>query len=150
MADLRPADDISIPDDERLYFRVYPAPDALVPIPDEPAQFRPHSGSVRPNNREEPLSVDLGSLSTPEQTRDRETDGNFHVVMITAATVRQLGLRIMKDPITDSDVPNPAHALILGSRKNPDRNQVGGLTGSDCSKLARAFRAVIVTPQQDR
>lgn len=143
MADLRPADDDSIPGDERLYIRIYPAPDALVPVGD--GQRRPTSGGVTGRDKDEPLSVDLGSLSTPEQTRDRGTDGNFHVAMFTAAAVRQLGLRVRRDPIVNGPVPNPAHALIYGSRTNADGNQAGGLTKGEYSKLAHTARMVVVT-----
>jgi hypothetical protein len=150
MADQRPADDASIPDDERLYFRIFPAADALKPVPNEPGQFMPTSGGVRPNSREEPLSVDLSSLCTPEETRDRGTDGTFHVAMITAGAVRRLGFRIARDPIAIGEAQNLAHALILGARENSDGDQVGGLTGGDCSKLAHAMRAIIVTQQPGR
>ena len=145
MADLRPADDDSIPGDERLYIRIYPAPDALKPA--EGGQHRPTSGGVKGRDRDEPLSVDLGSLSTPEQTRDRGTDGNFHVAMITATAVRQLGLRVRRDPVADGPVPNPAHALIYGSRINADGNQAGGLTKGEYSRVAHAARMVIITSQ---
>ena len=145
MADLRPADDDSIPGDERLYIRIYPAADSIVPV--EGAQHRPNSGSVRGRDPDEPLSVDLGSLSTPEQTRDRGTNGNFHVALITAAAVRELGLRVRRDPVVDGPVANPAHALIYGSRTNKaDSNQAGGLTAGEYSKLAHAARMVIITP----
>lgn len=145
MADLRPADDDSIPDDERLYIRIYPASDALVPV--EGGQYRPTSGGVRGRDRDEPLSVDLGSLSTAEQTRDRGTNGSFHVAMIIVAAVRQVGLRVRRDPILDGPVPNPAHGLIYGSRTNADGNQAGGLTKGEYSQLAHAARLVIVTPE---
>lgn len=144
MADLRPADDDSIPGDEKLYIRIFPTADALVPIGN--GEYRPNSGTIK-RYPGEPLSADLGSLSTPEQTRDRGTNGNFHVVMITAATVRQLGFRVRRDPIVDDPVPNPAHALIYGSSKNTAGDQVGGFTGGEYSKLAHAARPVLVTPQ---
>lgn len=147
MADLRPADDDSIPGEERLYLRIYPAPDALVPVEDEAGQHRPHAGSVRGRDPNAPLSVDLGSLSTPEQTRDRGTNGNFHVTVLTVATIRQLGFRVRRDPIAEGLVPNPAHALIYGSRSNANGDQAGGLTGGEYSKLARAARMAIITPQ---
>ena len=145
MADLRPADDNSIPGDEVLYIRIYPAPDALVPL--DGGQHRPNSGSVRGRVRDEPLSVDLGSLSTPEQTRDRGTNGNFHVARITVADVRQFGLRVLRDPAVGDPVPNPAHALIYGSRTNDNGDQAGGLTKGENSQLAHAARIVIITPQ---
>lgn len=146
MADLRPADDNSIPADERLYVRIFPAADSVIPV--EGGGQRPHTGSIMGRDRDEPMSVDLSSLSTPEQTRDRGTNGNFHVAMLTAETVRQLGFRIVRDPIVDEVVPNPAHALILGSRDNSDGDLEGALTRGEYSRLARIARIVIFTAQQ--
>jgi len=146
MADLRPADDNSIPADERLYVRIYPAPDSVVPV--EGGGQRPNTGSIKGRDRNEPMSVDLGSLCTPEQTRDRGTNGNFHVAMLTAEAVRQLGFRIVRDPVVDEPVPNPGHALILGSRGNSDDDLEGALTKGEYSKLARIARIVIFTVQQ--
>lgn len=146
MADLRPADDNSIPAGERLYVRIFPAPDSVKPA--EGSGQRPHTGSIKGRDPNEPMSVDLGSLCTPEQTRDRGTNGNFHVAMLTAEAVRQLGFRIMRDPILDAALPNPAHALILGSRCNSDGDLEGALTGGEYSKLAHIARIVIFTAQQ--
>jgi hypothetical protein len=145
MADLRPADDDSIPGTEPLYIRIYPALDALVLV--EGGHYRPNTGSVRGRKPDQPLSCDLGSLCTPEQTRDRGTDGNFHVAMITAGTVRQLGLRVRRDPIIDGPVPNPAHALVYGKRIDSHDNQAGGLTSGEYSRLAHAARVVLITGQ---
>ncbi|SRR6266545_1207243 len=146
MTDLRPADDNSIPADERLYVRIFPARDSVIPA--EGGGQRPHAGSIRGRDPNKPMSVDLGSLCTPEQTRDRGTNGNFHVAMLTAEPVRQLGFRIVRDPIVDEAVPNPAHALILGSRGNPDGDLEGALTSGEYSRLARIARIVILTAQQ--
>lgn len=149
MADLRPADDDSIPGREELYIRIFPAADALKPVGN--GQYRPTSGGIR-RYPGEPLSADLGSLSTPEQTRDRGTNGNFHVVMITAAKLRELGFRVRRDPIIESPVPNPAHALIYGSSTNAEGDQAGGLTGGESSKVAHAARLVLraaLTPTND-
>ena len=97
MADQRPADDDSIPAEERLYVRIYPAPDSVIPV--EGGARRPNSGSIKGRDPKKPMSVDLGSLCTPEQTRDRGTNGNFHVAMLIAGAVRQLGLRIVRDDV---------------------------------------------------
>ena len=144
MADHRPADDLSIPDNEPLYIRIFPSPDSLVPVE---GGFRPHSGSVKGRDKNKPISIDLGSLCTPEETRDRGPNGNFHVAMVTAASLRQLGLRIIKDPINDNAAPNPAHALVIGSKVDQDNNKMGGLTNGEAEKFARAARIVILTPQ---
>src|SRR5690348_6504784 len=112
MADQRPADDNSIPAGEQLFIRIYPSSDVVQPVGD--GQFRPNSGGVKPRFKDEPISVDLGSVCTAAETRDRGTNGNFHVAVITAAAVRALGLRVTRDPIGAGEEggPNPAHALI--------------------------------------
>lgn len=148
MADLRPADDNTIPDDELLYIRVYPSPDVLVPVGD--GQFRLASGAVRrAANKDEPKSVDLGSHCSPEETRDRGTNGNFHVAEITAGSARALGLRVVRDPIPEGQEggPNPAHALVIGSRKNANGDLTGGLTTTECEKFARVARARLFAPE---
>jgi hypothetical protein len=143
MADLRPADDLSIQNNEQLFIRVFVSPDVLKPVGD--GQYRPTSGGIKGRNKDEPLSVDLGSLCTPEQTRDRGTNGVFHVVMVTAGAVRACGLRICREPI-QGPIPNAAHAVVLGKRENPsDGNQTGGLTKGEYAEVAYAARAVIIT-----
>lgn len=146
MADLRSANDNSIPAEEPLYVRIYPAPDSVQPV--EGNGQRPNRGSIRGRDHEKPMSVDLGSICTPEQTRDRGTNGNFHVAMLVAGAVRQLGFRIVRNPIVDGPLPNPAHALIMGSRSNSDNNLVGALTKGESERLARMARIVIFTVQQ--
>src|SRR4051812_28996531 len=116
MADLRRADDNTIPDGEILHVRIYPAADAINPV--EGGGHRPHAGSIRGRDPNKPMSVDLHSVCTFEQTRDRGTDGNFHVATVTAGAVRALDLRVVRDPIEGGPLPNPAHGLILGSRPN--------------------------------
>lgn len=145
MADLRPADDISISNDERLYIRIFPSPDVLRPV--EGGGYRPMSGAMRARYRDEPLSVDLGSICTPGQTRDRGTDGNFHVAQLIAGEVRAAGFRVVRDPVAGGEAPNPAHAVIYGSRTDVAGNVIGGLTGGESESLARLARIVIVTPQ---
>jgi len=149
MADLRPADDLSIPGVERLYIRIFPSADVVQPTGD--GGYRPNSGALKPskNEKNDPISVDLGSLCSAEQTRDRGTNGNFHVAMVTAADARELGLRITKDPIAEGHEggPNPAHALLHGSRENENGDLTGGLTIRECEKLARKARLVIITNQ---
>lgn len=147
MADLRQADDVTIPNDELLYFRIYVSADAIVPAGNE--QYRPNSGTLR-RYPDEPLSCDLGSLSTPEQTRDRGPGGNFHVAAITAGEIRQMqegqrALRVRREPIVDGPVPNDAHAVIIGNRVS-GRNQIGGLTNGEFERIARASRIILFAP----
>lgn len=145
MADLRRADDDTIPAAEELHVRIYPAADAIKPV--EGGGHCPHGGSIRGRDPNKPLSCDLSSLCTPEETRDRGTDGNFHVAVVTAATVRALGLRVIRDPV-EGPIPNPAHGLILGTRPNPNNGDLeGALTTGEYSKLARVARIVRYAPR---
>jgi len=144
MADQRPADDDSIPAEELLYIRIYPGPDSIIAVE---GGHRPTTGGVKGRDPDEPLSCDRGSVCTPEQTRDRGTNGNFHVAVITAEAIRGLGLRITREPVVNGPVPNPAHALIYGTRPNIQKNLRGALTGGEYSKIARNARIVLYAPQ---
>lgn len=144
MADLRPADDQAIPGDERLYIRFYASQDSVVPLGG--GEFRPNSGALRPRRKEEPISADLASLCTPQESRVRGGHaGPFNVAVITVAAVRGLGLRVTQDPISEGDEggPNPAHALVHGTRENDVGNMTGGLKGPEAERLARASRLAI-------
>jgi hypothetical protein len=144
MADQRPADDLTIPGDERLYIRFYASPDSVAPLPG--GEFRPNSGALLPRRKEEPISCDRASLCTPQETRDRGGHaGPFHVAVITVATVRQMGLRVTRDPIPDGEEggPNPAHCLVHGSRESEEGHLTGGLKRPEAEKLARASRLAI-------
>ena len=146
MADLRPADDASIPGNERLYLRIPARGDAVIPV--EGGGHRPHTGSVKPPDMDEPKSCDLASLCAgPEETRDRGTDGNFHVAELSVEAVRALGFRVVRDPIVEGPDQNPAHVLILGSRPKLNGDLAGALTNKEYTKLARIARYVIITPQ---
>lgn len=144
MADQRPADDSSILAEDRVYIRFYASPDSVVPLGE--GEFRPNSGALLPRRKEEPLSADLASLCTPEETRDRGGHaGPFHVAVITVAIVRGMHLRVTRDPIPDGQEggPNPAHVLVHGSRENEDGNMTGGLKRPEAERLARASRLAI-------
>lgn len=125
-----PDDDRSIPDSEQLFRRVITAADAIVPLGD--GRFRPYSGAFD----NEPTSVDLSSLSTPEQTRDREQSRLFHVAAVSVAAVRGAGCVVQRNPLDD----NPAHALIFGHHAN------GGLTQSESRKIAKQAVIVLLSP----
>ena len=141
--DRRPADDDAILPGESLYLRVYPGADSIKPTED--GGRRPTSGGVKGRDMDEPLSVDRGSLCTPQQTRDRGTDGNFHVAAFTAGMAREAGLRVRRDPIPEGQAggPNDAHALVYGSRRDAAGNLIGGLTGGEYAKIARLARIVL-------
>lgn len=141
MPDHRPPDDATIGPDEKLYVRIFPSPDVLRPVE---GGFRPHSGAIKRQGEQadDPLSVDLGSICTPEETRDRDTSSPFHVAVFTAGIARGLGLRIVRDP--DHQNNNPAHALVYGNRQNAAKTYTGGLKTSEAEKLARLARIVLI------
>lgn len=135
MSDNRPPDDLTIGDKEQLYLRIFPAADALILVE---GGYRPNSGSLK--RGDEPVSVDLGSLSTPENTRDKDTSSPFHVAQFTAGIARLAGCRIVRDPEPD----NPAHALVYGNRQNIAKSFTGGLTKGEGEKIARLARIALV------
>lgn len=143
MADFRPANDGSIPDEEPLYVRIYPKADSVKLV--NPGVYRPVSGSLR-RYPDEPLSMDRGSLCTADGTRTRGTDGNFHVAAFTAGAVRALGFRITQDPIIDGPVPNDAHVLLHGNRTDANGDHRGALTTGEYSRLAHTGRIVVWAP----
>lgn len=132
--------DDSIPDSELLYIRVFPDQDSLSFDPTI-QDFRPTTSALK--SRELPLSVDLGSLCTPEQTRDRDTSFPFHVAAFTAATARKYDCRVARDPIPrgQNEPENKAHGLVYGNRE--DRS--GGLIPkSQSRKIAQEARIVLL------
>jgi hypothetical protein len=144
MADLRPADDVSISGDDRLYLRFFADPDSAVPV--GAGEFRPNSGALIPRRKDEPLSADLASLCTPQETRDRGGHpGPFNVAVVTVAAVREMGLRITRDPIEDGAEggPNPAHVLVHGDFANDQGDLTGGVRRKVTERLARVARLAL-------
>jgi len=92
-------DDPTIPDAELLYRSIHPhhlKPDMVVSSAAFTSRTNPH------------LSVDLGSLSTPQQTLAAH-DSHIGVAQLVTGTVRRLTPGVARDPLED----NPAHALII-------------------------------------
>lgn len=110
-------DDLSISNDELLYIRIYPDPDALVWDPST-LSHRPNSGCLKDTRG--PLSVDLSSKCTPQDTQAGCTTVRFHVAAVKAGVARRYNCRIVRDPVTEEsgEPPNPAHALIFGDHEN--------------------------------
>jgi len=130
-----PADDKeAIPDDELLFRRIYPDPGHLVPLGDGTG-YRPQSGALR---SPAPLSVDRASLSTPEETRDRDKSSPFHVAAVPAGAVRSVGCKVVRDP----EQGNLAHCLVYGQHADGK----GGLSGGQAEKIARKARIVLLNP----
>lgn len=127
-------DDLSIPDEELLYRRIPLQPSDNIQPMETPGEFRPSSGNFRSNG---PLSVDRGSMTTPEQTRDRGKPGLFHVAQLHAKVVRQNGCRLVKDPTPD----NPAHVLLFGDHATGG----GALNKKQAKAVAQAARIVLLS-----
>ena len=127
-------DDLSIEDTEILYLRVYPRD---VVSDDCPAgEYRPSSGSFR---RVEPLSVDLASKCTAEDTQRRAGGEAFHVASFTAGIARKQECRVRRDP----DLDNDAHALVIG--KHIENN--GALSKSQMRQIALRARIILWDPR---
>lgn len=135
MPDLRLPDDPSINDDDLLYVRIFPSEDALVQA--EGGIFRPASGSLR--RGDEPLSVDLGTMCSPQETRDRDGSAAFHVAQFTARVVRQAGCRVARRP----EDGNPAHAEVYGNRQDTMKMFTGGLTKGETKAIARQAAIIL-------
>ena len=82
------------------------------------AAFKDRKG--RPDNS---ISVELASLTTPQECAARPGRPGFSVISLTAREPRSLDLTVRHDPLPD----NYAHALIEGENSQ-----------SKCEKLARA------------
>lgn len=122
-------DDLSIPDDELLYIRVFPDEDSVAHDTSR-NRLRPTTGALK--SRDQPLSVDLSSLCNPEQTRDRDKSQAYHVAAFTAGTARRNGCRIARDPLnaTPTSPSNLAHAVVFGNHENGS----GGLIAKSQSR----------------
>ena len=128
------ADDLSIPDDEILYRRIPLHPPDMIQPTEFTGEYRPSSGSFR---SEGPLSVDRGSLTSPEETRDRARPALFHVAEVRARVVRECGCRLVKDPMHD----NPAHVLVFGDHDTGS----GALNKKQTRAVARSAKIVILS-----
>lgn len=122
-----PVDDVSIGDDERLLHRI--RPDDVVVNP-ATAQRRPSSATFR--SKSNIISVDLASLTTPQKAL--EGYPQHTLVEIDVGTVRSLGCKVVRDPLSD----NAAHALLYGS--GPD----GRMTKSQAREIVNRCRWVPV------
>lgn len=125
-------DDATIGDEEPLYYRVFPDSNSIVRLSDS-GEYRPASGSF-PSDK--PQSVNLGSLSTPEETRNQDTSGIFHVAAFSAGIARMFGCRIIREPLPE----NHAHALVCGNHTSGN----GALTKSQRKQIADRARIVLV------
>lgn len=75
----------------------------------------------KPRRPDPEISVDLATLTTPEQTLDAGPPG-FGLGVLKVSEVRKLGFTVRRAPSRD----NPAHCIIEGVE-----------TKGDCDRLAR-------------
>ena len=151
MADFRPADDVSISGEDRLYLRFFADPDSAVPLGN--GEFRPMSGALIPRRKYEPLSADLASLCSAPETRNRGGHpGPFNVAVVSVGSVRGLGLRVTRDPIQAGveGGPNPAHVLIHGDLPNENGDLTGGVRRRAAERLARVSRLALPPHHQSQ
>lgn len=108
-------DVVEILDTDELYRRIHPnhlKPDGTV-----------SSAAFKGSDSYE-LSVDLGQLTTPEETFNRAE--HLHrecigVASLFAGQARGLSQEVVHKPLEEHDVggPNPAHTLIIGQKTEP-------------------------------
>ena len=135
MAEKDLPNDESIANDEVLYIRVFPDRDSIT--------FREPGGGYRPSSfafkrTGQALSVDFGSLSTPEQTRDRDINRPFHVAAFTAGVARFVGCKVARAPLPD----NPAHGLVIGNHERDD----GSLSQIQAKRISKQAAIVLLNP----
>jgi len=119
-------DDPTISDDERLWRRVFPA---AVHENEEPGgELRAQSGAFRDHRG--PLSVDIGSLTTPDEVLGRAP--GMRLAEFNAKVAREAGCKIQRDRLPD----NRAHALIYGDGAN------GSLTSRQAKAIAHRSRII--------
>lgn len=106
-----------VADDEQVYRSIYRTPWHKYVDPDG----RPTSRNFKLRPKDEgKLSVDVASLTTPEQSvRDL---GKFALASLSSTDVKAVGLSTFYDPctITKHGFDNPAHAYIWGMDDDDD------------------------------
>lgn len=118
-------DDTTIPDNERLWRRVFPS---AIHTDEETNELRAQSGAFRDHRG--PLSVDIASLTTLEASLIQGP--GMQMAEFSAKTARNAGCKIRRDPLPG----DPAHALIYGTHRN------GGLSGREAQFIARQSRII--------
>src|SRR5687767_14101392 len=108
MPDPPPPNDPTISDDELIYRRVI-ADTQAVYIEPATQVSRPTSAAFRSKDQE-PLSVDLASLTMPQEVLSRAPRPGFYLAEVRARSIRDCGCGIVRDPQPE----NAAHALIHG------------------------------------
>src|SRR5439155_250617 len=109
-------DDPSIPNNELLYHRVYPDPHGIYiePTSREP---RPTSGAFR-SKGPEPLSVDLASLTTPEESLSRARLPGLYLAVVRAGVIRgaATGCGMLREAYPGNVARSPARRLRTRAR----------------------------------
>ena len=122
-----PPDDSTIGEGEFVYRRV--RGDQIVLL-DDGSGYRPSSAVI--SSKGGPLSGDLSSLCTPQQTRGSEI---CHVVAIPVSALRAENCHIHRAP----QPGNPAHVHVWGTR-------LDGAIGKAAGRIAMRSRVVLVHP----
>lgn len=110
-------DNTPVSEEENLYRSIYRSPWHKYVDPDG----RPTSRNFKLRSKDEgKLSVDVASLTTPEQSvRDLS---KFALASLANAGVKAIGLETFHDPctVTKHGFDNPAHAYIWGMDEEDD------------------------------
>lgn len=120
-------DDTTIPDNERLWRRVFPS---AIHTDEETNERRAQSGAFRDHRG--PLSVDIASQTTLKASLAKKPD--MCLAEFSAKAARNAGCRLRRDPLPD----DPAHALIYGTHRN------GGLSGREAQSIAHHSRIISI------
>lgn len=120
-------DDDTISDDEILWRRV---PPSNVKFDNSGNLIGPKSSAFKEGDP--PMSVDIASLSSVEQTLSGHE--NFQIAAFSAGQAREIDCKVVRNPLPE----NPAHALVIGSHKSSaDDSLTGRLTGGQANKLSK-------------
>jgi len=133
MPDQAPPDDRTIEDGDHIYRRA--RGDQIKLLPDG-SGYRGSSAILVSSGG--PLSADLASLCTPEQTRDGAAFGDFHVVAIPVKALRDEHCSLEHAP--DLEHNNPAHVHVYGGKRD------GALTNSQANRISQTTRVIFLNP----
>ncbi len=126
------SDDLTIANEEKLWRLILPRHTS---IDENTGELRPWTGNFQ--DVDDPLSVDISSLTTLEETFQRGS-GEKVIAEFTAGIAREVGCKVIKDPKPE----NESHALVYGHHKK------GGPTGSEAKKISKKSKVISHPPCQ--
>ena len=106
-----------VADEESLWRRIYNNPKVNQYVPNGRGGYRVSSAAFHDTMNQ--LSVDIASKTTPEKCIEGPPKGDA-LASLKAKIPKRLGYSVVEDPIPN----NPAHALILGKIRRPDKRKL--------------------------